>query len=208
MSPVRKPFSSWKWAKNSRSRKMMNERSHEGEDSGDLQVREPQSGRVVHRRSHLVPKDETLRKDFSWWRRNWVLQQFVIERGFRSGLMYYKQYLIFVICWDHILNRISAFLVLKSNRLNRSAMTVKLIRFIVQFDWISLTSKFPLHWTKNHFFQDRRGAEVNCAQDYFGHIFRLHDSLSWEVRTRPWIGPGGSGKQGGDFDFLRHQFST
>ena len=30
----------------------MNERSHEGEDPGDLQVREPQSGRVVRRRSH------------------------------------------------------------------------------------------------------------------------------------------------------------
>ena len=43
----------------------MNERSHEGKDPGDLQVREPQSGRVARRRSHLVPKDETLRKDFS-----------------------------------------------------------------------------------------------------------------------------------------------
>ena len=32
---------------------------------GDLQEREPRSGRAARRRSHLVPKDETLRKDFS-----------------------------------------------------------------------------------------------------------------------------------------------
>ena len=44
----------------------MNERSHEGEDPGDLQVREPQSGRwsagvTISSR----PQDETLRKDFT-----------------------------------------------------------------------------------------------------------------------------------------------
>ncbi|TVQ48847.1 MAG: hypothetical protein EA362_05230 [Saprospirales bacterium] len=33
--------------------------------AGDLQDREPRSGRVARRLSHLVPKDEKLRKDFS-----------------------------------------------------------------------------------------------------------------------------------------------
>ena len=31
----------------------MNERSHEGEDPGDLQVREPQSGRVARSHSYV-----------------------------------------------------------------------------------------------------------------------------------------------------------
>ena len=88
MSPLRKPFSSWKWAKNSRSRKRGERTILKGGGLGDLQEREPQSGRVARRRSHLVPKDKTLRKDFPWWRRYWILQQFVIERGFRSGLSY------------------------------------------------------------------------------------------------------------------------
>ncbi len=52
-----------KMSEKSKIEKEGNERSHEGEDPGDLQVREPQSGRVARRR--LVPKDETLRKDFS-----------------------------------------------------------------------------------------------------------------------------------------------
>ncbi|GEM_PF-1576082 len=58
----------------------------EGECPGDIQVIEPQSGWVARRRSHSYVEE---RPPKHWGRRYWILQPFVIKRGFRSGLMYY-----------------------------------------------------------------------------------------------------------------------